>query len=98
MSIQLTIELENPNSIQTLVQAVDVYKRQLEASIRRTKGHLRQFEQQYKVTTNHFLNEMTAEDLVGGDWEYIEWAGEAHLLEGLETELRDLEYARRQLS
>lgn len=98
MSIQLTIKLENQSSIQTLVQAVDVYKRQLEASMRRTNDHLRRFEQQYKVTTAHFLSEMTAEDLVGGDWEYVEWAGEAHLLQGLETELRDLEYARRQLS
>jgi len=98
MSIQLTIELENQSSIQTLVQAVDVYKRQLEASMRRTEGHLHRFEQQYKVTTAYFLSEMTAEDLVGGDWEYVEWAGEAHLLQGLATELRDLEYARRQLS
>ena len=98
MSIQLTIELENQSSIQTLAQAVDVYKRQVEASLRRTKGHLYRFEQQYKVTTDYFLKEMAAEELVGGDWEYVEWAGEAHLLQGLETELRDLEYARRQLS
>lgn len=98
MSIQVTIELENPSSIQTLVQAVDVYRRQLEASIRRTKNHLRRFEQQYKVTTTHFLSDMTAEDLIGGDWEYVEWAGEAHLLQGLEIELKDLEYAGRQLS
>lgn len=98
MSIQVTIELESQNSLQTLVQAVDVYKRQLEGSIRRTKDHLRRFEQRYQVTTDYFLNEMAAEDLTGGDWEYIEWAGEAKLLQGLETELKDLEYARRQLS
>jgi len=98
MSIQVTLELENPSSLQTLVQAVDVYKRQVEASVRRTKNHLRRFEQQYKVTTAHFLSDMTAEDLTGGDWEYVEWAGEAQLLQGLETELKELEYAGRQLS
>jgi hypothetical protein len=37
---------------------------------------------------------MTAEDLAGGDLEYVEWAGEAKLLEGLEAELRELEDAR----
>jgi hypothetical protein len=40
---------------------------------------------------------MTAEDLAGGDLEYVEWAGEAKLLEGLEAELRELEDARCQL-
>lgn len=71
----------------------DIYKRQLEASIRRTKDHLCRFEQQYNVTTAQFLREMTAEDLTGGDWEYVEWAGEAQLLQGLETELKYLECA-----
>ncbi len=40
---------------------------------------------------------MSAEDLQGGDLEYVEWAGEAKLLEGLEQELRELENARIQL-
>jgi hypothetical protein len=31
------------------------------------------------------LQEMAAEDLEGGDLEYVEWAGEAKLLEGLEA-------------
>jgi len=33
-----------------------------------------------------------AEDLPGGDWEYVEWAGEAKLLAGLETELQGLQH------
>ena len=41
---------------------------------------------------------MTAEDLSGGDLEYVEWAGEAGLLEGLESELKELENARYELS
>ena len=97
MSIQVTIELENQSGVRALVQAVDLYKRQLEASIRRTKEHLQRFEQQYNVSTTYFLSDMTAEDLTGGDWEYVEWAGEAQLLQGLENELKELEYARRQL-
>ena len=40
---------------------------------------------------------MTAEDLEGGDLEYVEWAGEAKLLEGLKAELAELEHARYQL-
>lgn len=33
---------------------------------------------------------MAAEDLTDGDWTDIKWAGEAQLLQSLETELRDL--------
>lgn len=40
---------------------------------------------------------MTAEDLAGGDMEYVEWAGEAKLRAGLEDELGELEHAHYQL-
>jgi hypothetical protein len=52
----------------------------------------------YGVDTMCFLHEMAAEDLQGGDLEYVEWAGEAKLLEGLETELRELEHASYHIS
>jgi hypothetical protein len=44
--------------------------------------------------TAYFLRETTAEDLSGGDDEYVEWAGEGKLLEGLAAELRELEDSR----
>jgi len=44
------------------------------------------------------MQEMMAEDLEGGDLEYVEWAGEAKLLEGLEMELKELVHARYQLT
>ncbi len=59
--------------------------------IERTQRRLAQFEQRYGVDTARFLQEMAAEDLEGGDLEYVEWAGEAKLLEGLEVEPRELE-------
>jgi hypothetical protein len=40
---------------------------------------------------------MAAEDLAGGDLEYVQWAGEAQLLNRLEAELKELENARCQL-
>ena len=66
-------------------------KARLRAGIERTRRRLAQFEQRYGVDTAHFLQEMAAEDLEGGDLEYVEWAGEAKLLEGLEAELTELE-------
>ena len=43
------------------------------------------------------LERLAAEDLAGGDLEYVEWAGEVKLLAGVEAELRELEDARYQL-
>ncbi|MFN8494834.1 MAG: hypothetical protein U0350_44940 [Caldilineaceae bacterium] len=93
MSIQLTIDLPNQNGIQALLNAVEMYKANLRMSIKRTQQHLRGFEQRYSVSTAHFLTEMVAEDLQGADMEYVEWAGEAKLLTGLEAELQVLENA-----
>jgi hypothetical protein len=98
MSVQVTFELADQNAVQTLLQAIEVYKRQLHESIRRTQVRLRRFEQQYAISTAQFLSDVVAEDLVGGDLEYVEWAGEANLLDGLQTELAALEHARHQLS
>ena len=97
MSVQLIIELREKRAAQPVLQAIESYKTRLRAGIKRTRCRLTQFEQQYGVDTARFLQKMTAEDLEGGDLEYVEWAGEAKLLEGLEAELTELEHARFQL-
>ncbi len=97
MSVQMVIELHGREGAQAVIQALDAYKVRLRTGIERTKRRLAEFETRYGVDTIRFLREMTAEDLAGGDLEYVEWAGEAKLLEGLETELRELEDARCQL-
>lgn len=94
MSVQLVIELRDREGAQTVIQALDAYKARLRGGIERTKQRLAEFEARCGVDTARFLHEMTAEDLAGGDLEYVEWAGEAKLLAGLEAELRELEDAR----
>jgi hypothetical protein len=97
MSVHMVIELRDRAGAQTVLQALDAYKVRLRASIERTKRRLAEFETRYGVDTARFLREMAAEDLAGGDLQYVEWAGEAKLLAGLEAELRELEDARCQL-
>jgi hypothetical protein len=97
MGVQMVIELDEASGAQAVLHAVDAYKKRLQASIGRTKRHLAEFEGRYHVETAYFLREMTAEDLRGGDLEYVEWAGEAKLLEGLETEFKELENANYRL-
>ena len=97
MSVHMVIELDESSGAHAVVQAVESYKARLRASIQRTQRRLAEFESKYHISTDRFLVEMTAEDLEGGDLEYVEWAGEAKLLEGLEAELDGLEHARYQL-
>ncbi len=98
MSTQMVIELPRVQSSQMVVRALDIYKLRLRASIERTQRRLSGFERRYGATTVQFLDSMTAEDLEGGDLEYVDWAGEAKMLEGLESELTELESARYRLS
>ena len=97
MSATMIIELQNAQGVQTVHAAIEAYKVRLQTNVTRTKRHLAEFEQRYQVDTDHFLTSMVAEDLVGGDMEYIEWAGEAKLLAALETELKELNHANYQL-
>jgi hypothetical protein len=49
------------------------------------------FEAKYGVTSEYFMSDMAAEDLEGGDDEYVRWAGEYELVQQLQTKLRQLE-------
>jgi hypothetical protein len=49
------------------------------------------FEQKYQVTSEYFITEMAAEDLAGGDDEYVTWAGEYQLKQRLQEKLRQLQ-------
>ena len=94
MGVQLLIEVPNQHGTQTVVQAIESYEASLRTGIERTRRRLDRFERRYRASTEQFLTTMAAEDLSGGDLDYVEWAGEAKLLEGLLSELDDLEHAR----
>jgi hypothetical protein len=93
MSAQMVIELKEKRGVQSILSAIEAYKTRLRTNILRTQRRLAVFEQRYGVDTVYFLQNMAAEDLEGGDIEYVGWAGEAKLLAGLESELAELEQA-----
>ncbi len=94
MNAQMVIELKEKGGARTVLSAIEAYKTRLQTSIARTQRRLMQFEQKYGIITHDFLENMTAEDLEGGDMEYVEWAGEAKILSGLQAELVELEDVR----
>lgn len=93
----MVIEFEAEHGYRSVLSAIEAYKARLHAAVERSRRLLTGFETKYGIDTDTFLNEWSAEDLEGGDLEYIEWAGEARLLGGLEEELGELEQARYEL-
>ncbi len=93
----MLIDLPGEQGADTVRNALAAYKARLEQGQRRGRRRLSEFERRYGVSTEHFLKEMTAEDLAGGDLEYVEWAGEAKVSKGVESELKDLEHVHLRL-
>ena len=89
-----TIYVEPPqkaSQVLPLVQsAIESEITRLELALKMASNRLAPFEQKYGVTSNHFISEMAAEDLEGGDDEYVSWAGEYRLRQRLEEKLEQL--------
>lgn len=66
----------------------------LELAVEMARKRLGPFEQKYGVTSDRFAAAMTAEDLDGGDDEYVCWAGEYKLLQRLQAKLTQLKAIR----
>jgi len=92
MSVDLV--LASRDDAEVVERALDNYLATLANSIERTRRKLREFEKRYQASTEHFLKHKTADDLQGGDLDYVEWAGEARLLEGFTAEVQVLERVR----
>ncbi len=69
--------------------------KRMEVGLNKTKKEIKRFEEEYKIPSEVFLKEFTAEDLKGGDDEYIRWAGELKIRERIIEDLKrlkDIEY------
>jgi len=75
--------------------AISAEIKRLELGLNKTNKEIKKFEEKYKISSESFLKEFAAEDLKGGDDEYIRWSGELKIrdkiLEDLKK-LKDIEY------
>lgn len=89
-------EAESQDIAHLVHTAIEGEIKRLEAAIMLAETRLAPFEKQYSVSSAIFLETFAAEDLSGGDDEYVEWSGEyrlmLRLIQSLE-QLRGLEYA-----
>lgn len=86
----------NNDTIELVKSAIESKIARVQLGMEITKRRIAEFESKYGVSSAKFISEMTAEDLEGGDLEYVEWAGEYNIWQRLKKELeqlREIEYA-----
>lgn len=62
-----------------LMEALETETTRLQYSMKLAKKRFSKFEKKYKVSSEKFIRDWSAEDLEGKDMEYVEWAGEYKL-------------------
>ncbi len=87
---------ENAGNILHLVHnTINAEINRLNLAIQLAKQRLVTYEIKYQVSSEYFIAFMTANDLTGGDDEYICWAGEFKLYQKLlakQRTLQDIDY------
>lgn len=89
------VRIEGPGSdaeaLRLLRTALESKALHIRLGIEATQSRLHAFEQRYGMPSETFISRTTAEDLTGGDLDYVEWAGEWKILQQLKEDLRLLE-------
>jgi hypothetical protein len=75
------------NILHLVHDTIDSEINRLTLAIDIEKQKLKFYENKYKVCSDYFMESMTAEDLEGGDDEYICWMGEFKLYQKLLNKL-----------
>lgn len=91
--IQSSEDLASTSALVKSAIAAEIAR--LEMALDLSARRLAPFEKKYLVTSEHFISEMAAEDLDGGDDEYVSWMGEFRLKQKLEeklSKLKNIEY------
>lgn len=89
--IKLQIQSDKEDGIIDIIRAaISAEIKRLEIGLRKTNTQIEKFETEYKVTSEVFQKEFSAENLKKGDQEYIEWAGKLKIREKITEDLRKL--------
>lgn len=94
-TLHISAQRGGEETLRLVTSAVEHEVQRLEMALLAANRRLLPFEERYHITSEVFYTTMTAEDLSGGDNEYIHWAGEYELRERLRERwenLRSLRY------
>ncbi len=78
------------NALDIIKTAISAEIKRLEIGLQKTISQIQKFENEYKVSSEVFKNEFTAESLKKGDREYVEWMGELKIRDRISEDLKKL--------
>lgn len=99
--IRLEIKSDFENAESLIRSAVCSEIKRFEIGLKRTDREIRKFEEKYQISSDIFVREYTAEDMDGGDDEYVSWMGEIKIrrkIEGELSKLKETEYVAQRIS
>ena len=88
---KLKIVSDKEDAADIIKLAISAEIKRLEVGLNKTKKEINKFEEEYKVSSEIFVKEFTAENLKGGDDEYIRWTGELKIRDRILEDLKKLE-------
>jgi hypothetical protein len=88
--IHIQANQKNDEIFEIVKSAIDDKIIKLELAKQLFDSRLLPFEKKYNITSDYFMTNMAAEDLDGGDDEYVTWAGEYKLKKKLDDKLNIL--------
>ena len=99
--VKLQITSDQQHALPIIQSAIVAKVKRIEIGLRKTEQEIQKFETKYDIPSEIFMNDYTAEDLEGGDNEYVSWMGELQLREAIWEELQllqNIEYVTQGLS
>ena len=92
LQLQIKSDSSDVESVKSLVKtAIESEIRSLLRSLEKTNHILLKFEDKYQISSDFFITYWTAENLEGGDNEYVSWVGEIQIKKKLMNALQKLE-------
>ncbi len=94
--LRLHVASDQQNALPVIQSAIAAKMKRIELGLRKTEKEIQRFEEKYNMSSDQFLRDCTAENLAGGDDDYVSWMGELQLRQAVLEELhllQDIEYA-----
>ncbi len=80
----------NNDATDIIKTAIQAELKRLELGLLKTEKQIAKFEDEYKISSETFLKQFTAENMKNGDPEYIAWAGELKIKERILADINRL--------
>jgi len=81
---------DREDSAELVRTAVLAELKRLELALNKTDKIISKFEELHNISSDTFLKDVSAEDLHGGDEEYVQWSGELQLRRRIIKDIQQL--------